>query len=141
MKIYCWKKINLYEYQKWKDEVANKPKLRNNNIKTNMVVEEYIKRSLTRVERTNGAQLRSGTLKINVELGRMSGLNLQERSCSCKDGSIEDELHVLFSCNAYNKDIQVFVRALRKRGIVIIHQMFSHKLIPLKWSVKAPQNN
>ena len=81
--------FNLYENQKWKDEVANKPKLRlYNNIKTNMVVEEYIKRSLTRVERSHMAQLRSGTLKINVELGRMSGLNLQERSCPiCKDGS------------------------------------------------------
>ncbi len=42
-------KINLYENQKWKDEVANKPKLRvYNSIKTIMVVEEYIKRSLTR---------------------------------------------------------------------------------------------
>ncbi len=36
------------------------------------------------------AQLRSGTLKINVEIGRMSGLNLQERSCLiCKDGSMK----------------------------------------------------
>ncbi len=57
-------KIHLYENQKWKDEVANKPKLRlYNNIKTNMVVEEYIKRSLTRVERSHMAQLRSGTQK------------------------------------------------------------------------------
>ncbi len=115
-------KINLYENQKWKDEVANKPKLRlYNNIKTNMVVEEYIKRSLTRVERSHMAQLRSGTLKINVELGRMSGLNLQERSCPiCKDGSIEDELHLLFRCSAYNEGRQVFMRALRERGLCTI---------------------
>ncbi len=94
MKIYHWKKThNLYEYQKWKDEVANKHKLRlYNNIKINMVVEEFIKGTLTRVERSNMAQPRSGTLKINVELGKMSGLNLQGRPCPiCKDGSIEDE--------------------------------------------------
>ncbi len=49
----------------------------------------------------------------------MYGLNLQERSCPiCKDGSIEDELHVLCRCNAYNEDRQVFLRALRERGIL-----------------------
>ncbi len=47
----------------------------------------------------------------------MSGLNLQERSCPiCKDGFIEDELLVLFRCNAYNEVRQVFVRALLERG-------------------------
>ena len=50
------------------------------------------------------AQLRSGTLKINAELDRMSGLILQERSCPlhvCTDGSVEDELYVLSRCDAY----------------------------------------
>ena len=96
------------------------PKLRlYNNIKTNMVVQEYIKRSLTRAKRSHMAQLRTGTLKINVELGRMVGLTRQGFSCPiCKDGSVEDQLHVLLKCNAYNEDTQalpILVRTLRER--------------------------
>ena len=41
MKMSCWKKINLYQNKEWKDEVANKPKLRLYN--SNMGVEEYIR--------------------------------------------------------------------------------------------------
>ncbi len=53
-------KIHLYENQKWKDKVANKPKLRlYNNIKSNMVVEEYIKKKLNQ-----GRTVPYGAIKI-----------------------------------------------------------------------------
>ncbi len=59
-------------------------------------------------------QLRSGTLKMNVELGRISALNIQER---CVQYVKKALLHVLFGYDANKRDRQVFVRALRERGL------------------------
>ncbi len=60
------------------------------------------------------AQLRYGTLKINVELGKMSGLpGKYRRECPiCTDGSLE-VAHVFFR---YNEKV---LNTLCKRGLPI----------------------
>ena len=43
---------------------------------------------------------------INIELGRYSGLPLQQRTClHCQD-SVEDEIHVILQCPLYT-DIRI----------------------------------
>ena len=48
------------------------------------------------------AQLRMGTLPLEVETGRFTNVKLEERFCKlCLTGAIEDEHHFLFTCPLY----------------------------------------
>ena len=63
------------------------------------------------IKRSQGslvAKLRLGTLPIRVETGRYNGIEREKRLCLvCKDGRVEDESHVMFHCQAHNKERKV----------------------------------
>ena len=113
-------RLQNYENMQWRDEIAHKPKLRlYNKIKTDLKVEDYVKINLNRVERSCLAQLRAGILKINIELGRMARLKVEERLCPiCNCGAVEDELHFVFICDAYHNIRFKFLKTLQDRNLI-----------------------
>ena len=49
------------------------------------------------------AKLRTGILPLEIEVGRYRNLPEDERFCKiCDTGLVEDELHFLFNCPAYD---------------------------------------
>ena len=50
------------------------------------------------------SQFRFGILPLRIETGRWyQGLDVNQRLCEiCKNGDIEDEVHFLIRCNAYD---------------------------------------
>ena len=68
-------------------------------------LEKYITCNLPRIHRSLLAQFRAGILPINVEIGRLRNVPLEDRFCKlCNSvkNDIEDEFNVLCVCNAYN---------------------------------------
>lgn len=96
------KKLLMENYSKsWKDLVLQKPKLRTYcQIKENFGTEKYVKLNLSRSQRSFLAQLRSGTLPLQIETGRFRGIDIKFRQCHFCD-QIEDEYHFLFDCCEY----------------------------------------
>ena len=57
---------------------------------------------LSKSSRSNIAKLRSGTLPLNIELGRYTNVPKEQRTCKmCNYNVIEDELHFMFKCPKY----------------------------------------
>ena len=79
------------------------PKLRNYSLfKQESNTEEYVLANLTRWDRSLLAQLRFGTLPLNIECGRARNLPVQNRLCKlCSLDEIEDEFHFIFVCPLY----------------------------------------
>jgi len=100
------KEMLINEFQTdWDNLVKRKPKLRTYaRIKTNFEVEKYVLLNLDRHQRSNLAQLRCGILPLQVELGRFNNVKLEDRLCQlCNNNVIEDEIHFLFHCPAYQE--------------------------------------
>ena len=95
------------EVENWDVARHNKDKLRTYNIfKWNYGCEEYVYTNLNRKIRSRIAQFRSGTLPLNIEVGRFRNIPVENRTCfSCLD-KVEDEFHLLCECPVYN-DIRV----------------------------------
>lgn len=91
----------------WKVEVNDKPKLRTYvTFKNNIGVEEYVTSNISRKNRSMMAQLRCGTLKLKIEVGRYHRIPVEQRLCEmCNCNQVEDEKHFLFRCELY-KDIR-----------------------------------
>ncbi len=63
-------------------DIWRKPKLRTYCvIKTSYSVESYVKYNLTKRQRSLCAQLRSGTLPIALEIGRLNATPEEDRNC------------------------------------------------------------
>jgi hypothetical protein len=76
-------------------------KLYKNSVKT----EQYIKVSMSRMERWTMAILRSGALPIAIEIGRYSRLPtpVDDRLCDlCDMGVVENEKYFLVDCPLYS---------------------------------------
>ena len=88
----------------WLNNVQDMPKLRNYKLfKNNYEVEPYVLCFLNREKRSLVAQLRSGILPLQVEVGRWQGIPVEERICpGCNLNQVEDECHFLFKCNNYD---------------------------------------
>ena len=88
----------------WLNNVQDMPKLRNYKLfKNNYEVEPYVLCFLNREKRSLVAQLRSGILPLQVEVGRWQGIPVEERICPvCNLNQVEDECHFLFECNNYD---------------------------------------
>jgi hypothetical protein len=95
----------------WKLTVENKPKLTiYRKIKEMFNPETYCKTNLTRSQRSFIARLRLGVLPINVEVGRYNATPREQRLCTiCKNKEVEDEMHILFYCPAYNDKREMLV--------------------------------
>ena len=53
------------------------------------------------------ARFRLGVFSIAIETGRYNRVPLQERLCCiCHNGEIEDEIHFLCNCKAYENERQ-----------------------------------
>ena len=88
----------------WKVGLQAKPKLRT-YIKSKDVyeTENYVKHSRNRLERSLLAQLRSGTLPLNIETGRFRNIDIENRICMlCNRNVIEDEIHFVIECPLYD---------------------------------------
>ena len=96
----------LFSKQKetWLTTVRAKPKLRfYASFKSMFKVEKYVQISLSSFERSVLAQIRYGILKLHVETGRFNNTKLEDRLCQiCQQNEIEDEIHFLFDCTAYD---------------------------------------
>ena len=91
------------EYQLlWENGKLLKPKLRTYNLfKNNFEAEHYVK-YCDKYMRSHLAQLRSGILPLNIELGRHRGIKVDDRKCTlCNLDSIEDEFHFICKCPLY----------------------------------------
>ena len=54
---------------------------------------------MTRMQRSLIAKLYSSTLPLQVEIGRFTNVDKEDRLCIvCNENKIEDEYHFLFSC-------------------------------------------
>lgn len=87
----------------WLTNLLYKPKLRNYRlIKESLECEPYVAVNLDRTDRSFLAQYRMGILPIAVETGRFRNVALENRVCVvCHSGQVEDEEHLLESCQAY----------------------------------------
>ena len=67
-------------------------------------VATYCNINLTRAQKALVAKIRLGIFPINVETGRYSGKPSHERKyLKCQDDLVEDEMHLLFKCKAYEQ--------------------------------------
>ena len=58
---------------------------------------------MTKLERSHFAQFRRGILLLRVEMGRYSGLSVNERiGAICKSNATEDGIHFLFKCTCHH---------------------------------------
>ena len=97
-------------------EMKKKSKLRLYNvIKEDRDVEKYVKLNMLPSERSLLPQLRMGILPLRIETGRFIKLKPEERICQlCNSKKVEDELHFLFDCKAYDKERKIFVSEMCK---------------------------
>ena len=97
---------SIFEEQMLQDfleALPNKPKLRTyKTFKNDICTETFVLKILNKQEHSLVAQLRSGTLPLNIETGRYINLPVDERTCLlCNDNSIENELHFVCDCESY----------------------------------------
>ncbi len=79
-------------------------------------MEPYVQAKLPKSERSAIAKFRAGIAPINIELGRYEGKPLHERTCSFCPEVIEDEVHVILHCPAY-EDIRKELNEHMKQNI------------------------
>jgi len=63
--------------------------------------ELYVKRCLSRGQRSALAQFRCGTAPIRLETGRFENLPVEDRTCPLCQNGVESETHVLLYCPIY----------------------------------------
>ena len=73
-----------------------------------LYLSEYLKLNLTRSQQSFMAQIRSGTLPLELEIGRYVGKEREDRMCPICAGDIETEYHFLFDCNYFNDEREDF---------------------------------
>ena len=69
----------------------------------------YVTLNLTPSERSFLAQIRSGTLPLEIETGRFRNIRVEDRLCKLCDLNVtEDETHFIFECPFYSDYREVF---------------------------------
>jgi len=124
----------------WKNELYTKPKLRTYvQFKECFEVENYVKLSHHRLQRSLIAQLRSGTLPLNLEIGRFRNLNIEDRLCSmCNNNAIENEFHFVCECPAYNDCRSIMYESIRNSntdfGALGLREKFQY-IMKSEWKI------
>ena len=87
----------------WLGELATKEKLRNySEWKFDLTPSPHVQANLPRGKRMLMCRLICGSLQLQVETRRFTGLPRNMRQCCvCNSGEVEDELHFLFECTGY----------------------------------------
>jgi hypothetical protein len=116
--------------ESWKAEINSKPKLRTYILfKENFQVENYVKYSKNRLNRSLIAQLRSGTLPLNIEIGRFRHIELENRTCTlCDLNVIENEFHFVCQCPVYSD-----CRSIMYNSITTKHSEFNNLQVQEKF--------
>ena len=97
-------KLELYAQEKWLETVQSKPKLRTyKTYKSELVSEEYVRRLMSRHQRSTFAKFRCGILPLNLEVGRYRGIKVENRICPLCNNDVETEIHFLLECNKYDR--------------------------------------
>jgi len=97
--------IQKKEEEEWRVEMIGKEKLRNyRKIKDTLTLETYLTEETNKKGRYLLTNLRTGTNRLRIELGRRVRPvePVQDRLCmSCMNGEVEDEKHFLINCQVY----------------------------------------
>ena len=90
--------------QNWYSETCSKNKLRQYcNFKLLFQTEDYLLSNMHHRFKRAIARLRNSGLALEVEEGRMHGIDLEERTCKiCNSLEIEDEFHFICVCPLYD---------------------------------------
>ncbi len=93
----------------WLNHMQVKPKLRlYNTFKSEFGVEPYVKYYVPKNIRSVFAQIRIGILPLHIETGRFVNVAINDRVCNiCNSYNVEDEIHFIFSCEAYINERRV----------------------------------
>ena len=96
--------LRLKAANDWKNELPTKPKLRTYiTFKENYGTEDFARCCHDRLQRSLIAQIRSGTLPLNIEVGRFRNIQLEDRICTlCNNNMLEDEFHFVCQCRLYD---------------------------------------
>ena len=97
--------LNLNQ-EEWRLSLPTKPKLRQYILfKNKYEINPYVKSVRNKYERSLIAKLRCGILQLNIETGRFCQTPLPNRLCTiCDLNLIEDEIHFICVCPAYNDE-------------------------------------
>ena len=109
-------KLMEQEISKWEFDKGKQSKLRlYTKLKDSYSTELYVSKNMSRSCRSFIAQLRTGTLPINIEIGRFQQKAIEERICpGCNDDSVEDEIHFIFKCPLYAGTREAFMNDVLK---------------------------
>src|SRR3569623_1176171 len=94
--------LHAYEVRAWKAGMEKKTRILRvyQSLKMDLKREEYL--ALPLEQRSCIAVMRSGTNNLRIETGRWRGEALENRICMlCGTGAVEDETHLLISCDIY----------------------------------------
>jgi len=114
----------------WRNSIQLKPKLRlYKTHKENYLPEKYVTLNLIPFERSLMAQFRLGILPLHIETGRFRNIRAENRVCTiCNSGLVEDEIHFLFNCPAYNLSRNLFLNDINQNSIEFMRKDVSEKL-------------
>ena len=109
-----WASLHESKCQEWSDNLSNYPKLRTYVLfKSNYCIEPYVYINMNRKYRSAIAQLRSGILPLEIEVGRWKGLDPEQRLCKfCDTQAVEDEYHFVFECSLYHEERSIYTDKL-----------------------------
>ena len=94
-------KLHRVFFENLEYDINNKPKLRifKHSREANYLP-KYISMILPRYHRSLLSQIRSGTLPIRIESGRINEI-LEDRLCILCENDVEDEIHFILFCSEY----------------------------------------
>ena len=104
-KSFFYKKVLVVEEKKWWEEVKSKDKLRTYILFKNprLRLEKYLLTPGYYYSRSLVSDIRIGTNKLQIDMGRREGLEPHLRLCKqCTMNQTEDEVHFLVRCPHYN---------------------------------------
>ena len=116
--------------ENWKKEVNGMPKLRTYaKIKTEYGQDQILCKTITPKHRSVISKIRSGTFPIEIETGRYRQIALQDRLCkSCRDQAIEDEMHFVIKCCAYDNERQLMINSVELKLNILSSELPDEEL-------------
>ena len=126
----------------WKSELQIKPKLRTYiKFKENFETESYVKFCINRLQRSLLAQLRSGTLPLNIETGRFRNIDVENRKCTlCNHNTVENEVHFVCECPVYDDHRSIMYNEILNKHpdfVIYFNQDKFNYIVKYEWKLLA----